>query len=1140
MKPVELHAHSYFSFLDGLASPEDLVSRAKDLDYAALALTDHGGLFGVPRFLKAAEAAGVRPVVGCELYVSPTTRTDRSPDLRPVGYHLTLLAETVEGYRNLVKLSTAGYMEGFFHRPRIDLELLAASSAGLILLTGCIHSAFADRLLRRDRAGAEKLLGFYLESFGRDRVFLELQGHGLDQEAELREAIRGISRARRFRIAATNDVHYLSSADAEAHQLAMDMRSRKLPTDPRRSRFLKPAYGLLTASEWKEAFADVPESLETSAEIAGRCKVRLSDLQSGLAPETEAQSAERLRSVVLEIISRRASRLTEEQTERIERELKALAAAGLSGYMLRVHELVSEARREGILIGPGRGSAAGSYAAFLLGITEVDPLAYGLSFERFVSPARRTMPDIDLDVDQRRRDRMVAILSGLDDSIRTFRAGGSSSVGLKAALREVARSRGMSYREVDDKVRSLPDGAIRLGRDERPPWSDWAPAIHTLAGLPRGSLGHPAGVVAVPAGRESLLPLYASADGAAWLQFDGDDLETLGLQKLDILPLKILAVMDETVRWLKRAGAADLDLSDLPQNDAATFSMLASGRTLGIFQLESAGMRRLLKDLAPGSIESLAAALALYRPGPLEAGVPAAYIERRHGRSAPTPPHPVFESGLKETFGLILYQEQLMDCAVRSGLSAAEADEFRLAVGRVSRSAAPRAPAVDRFVDGLRATGLSETAAAAVLSQISVHGAFAFNKAHAVAYAMLVYRAAYLKCHFPAAFLAALANESTDDRRRLGEIFSEARRRGLRVAAPDINRSSLECVPQPENGVIRLGLRLVRHLSDAALSEILRTRPFDDLTDLLIKVPELLKGKSLEALCKSGALDEFGPARGAILESLPMWSDKIRRSGADGAYQTDLFDEPSPPPESSPADRPRVAPAQESLFFEHEALGCFATGSPLDDLRDIIAEFCSGPLGELVAAASVRRRESDPSHAPGAAPGASAPVTVAGLVTGIRLHTDKAGREMAFVKAEDGDAEIDVIFFADAYQRYKAILTPGMPLLLRGRLEKKGASVTLLADQAVGVDQPDKLYESIFLKLDQETGMDTMKKVKQILKDHPGDRPVHVEMPESGGIFEFRLGWSCRPSADLRRRLETVLGPHSVFFLKSKPPAESV
>lgn len=1127
MALVELHAHSYFSFLDALASPEGLLGRAKDLGYTALALTDHGGLFGIPKFLRAAAAAGIKPIIGCELYVSPTVRTDRSPDLRPVGHHLTLLAENVEGYKSLARLSSIGYEEGFFYRPRVDRDALAAHAKGLILLTGCIHSALSDCLMKQNAKAADELIGFYIETFGRDRVFVEIQRHGLDEEEPLLDKLSGLAQKHRLRRVATNDVHYLQSQDAEPHQIAMDLRSRKLPTDPRRSRFLKPSYGLLSHDQWIHAFGKGFEDVfETASEISDRCNVKADDIRHHLgAPDKTAYL--RLQELVQRSAIQRGGASSGEMMSRLTVELEAIQSAGLVEYFLMIHNLVSEAKSQGIMVGPGRGSASGSLLAYLLDITEINPLDYQLSFERFLSPSRKTLPDVDVDVDFRQRAQIIEIFRKLDSDAKTFRAGTISSMGLKSAIREIARSRGLPYREVDDKINSLPAGASVLEPDDRPAWKELTPMINILAPLPRMSLGHPTAVMAVPRTLEPFLPAYRSPEGHSWLQYDSEDLDWMGIPRLDILPLKILSVITETIQWLKIGGVADIDLKMISLNDRATFDLLARGDTVGIFQLESPGMRHLLKELAPTSIQDLAIALALYRPGPLEADVPRIYVERRNGRMESTPLHPMFESVLRDTHGLVLYQEQVLTCARLAGLSDQQADGFRIAVSKKNLQAMKEACGV--FEKALQSAGLGKKESAALVEQISHYAGFSFNKAHAISYSILTYRAAYLKAHHPAAYLSSLANVHLDERHQLGEIFSEARRLGIKIDLPDIRIAGSECVPEPGGKRIRLGMRLIRHLPDTIVPEILKQRPFSDIPELLIKVPALAAHQSLEMLCKAGALDGFGSSRVEILRSLPYWLERVKLSSKGGGFQTDLFEELGKPSESSnhPDSVAEDLEGQNELLLEYEALGFFGTGSPMDELKEIVTEFSSGRISELLA------RTSGGQVQPGRERMAGHSVTLAGLLMALRPHLDRNGREMAFAKLEDDTSSLDIVFFHDTFIKYKSVLSLGKPFLISGRLEKRGISATLLADLVVEADKPERLYDSILLKLDEGIGIDAMKRIKEVLKDHLGDRPVYVEMTEAGNTFGFRVGWSCRPSTELRRKLESILGPYSVFFLKT-------
>lgn len=1137
---VELHAHSYYSFLDALASPEELVSHGRQLGYTAMALTDHGGLFGIPRFLRAATSARIKPIVGCELYVSPTDRFDRSADLRPVGYHLTLLAERLEGYKNLVALSSLGFTEGFFYRPRVDLETLAKHAKGLILLTGCIHSAVCDALMKENAKEADRLIGFYIEAFGRDRVAIEIQRHGLKEEETLLEKLSGLAKKHRLTRVATNDVHYLKSEDHEAHQIAMDMRSRKLPTDPRRARFLTHSYGLLTEKEWVGAFAkDYPDALESAREIADRCRVTPEEICLGVALKHESASDARLKELVMRAAPLKLGYVSDDTKKRISSELKRLESAKLSDYFLMIYDLLSEARQRGIAIGPGRGSSAGSLVAYLLDVTEINPMEYQLSFARFLSPSRKTLPDVDVDVDYRRRAELVEILERLKPSLKVLRAATVSSIGLKTSIREVGRGRGLPYRDVDDKIRSIPSGTAQMDPEDQLPWKDLTPMINILAPLPKTSMGHPTAVITLPESLASFLPLYSppAASGARserWIQFEGADLDWMAIPKLDLLPLKILAVLDETMRWLKISGVSEIDWQTVSLRDSRTFQMLSRGETTGIFQLESPGVRELLREISPDSIESLAAVLALYRPGPIEIELPRMYVERRRadtGQTPMPPPHPLFEPVLRDTYGLILYQEQVMSCARLAGLSEMEADEFRIAVSKKNPEAMKKA--CERLGEALTSAKFSKKEADTLVSQMAHFASFAFNKAHAVSYGLLTFRASYLKAHFPAAFLAASANVAVDDRKQLGEIFSDARRLGIQVLSPEINLAAGDCIAEPGGRRIRLGIRLIRHLTEDAVGRLLQARPFADIQDLFMKVPSGLNPQMLEMLCKSGALDEFEKNRKEMIAAIPEKMETARQLSKQGGVQTELFGQFEAGPggagaTGAPPEAEEIA--RGNLMFENEAFGCFATASPMDDVREIVSEFCSGPISELtLRAGGAASTPSDPSGRPG-----KASIIAAGLLTALRPHIDRSGQEMGFAKIEDGTAGLDVVLFHDVFSRSKPLLTIGMLVLVRGRLEKRGVSATLVADQIVGVDQPERLYESILLRLDEEIGMDMMRKVKETLKEYPGDRPVYVEMTEGESTYQFRIGWSCRPAAALRRKLASLLGPYSVSFLKTK------
>ncbi|BAS27283.1 DNA polymerase III subunit alpha [Limnochorda pilosa] len=1057
---VHLHVHSVYSLLDGAASVEGLCRRAAEQGSPALALTDHGVMFGAAAFYRAAVAHGIKPILGCELYLAPGRRTERAGGGREHRHHLLVLAQTPRGYRNLTQLVTAGFTEGFYQKPRVDRELLEAYGEGLIVLSGCMSSEVPELLLEGREDEAIQVARWYRERFP-GRYYVEIQENGMPRQEELNRKLVALARELELPLVATGDVHYVAPADAELQDALLCIQTGKRLADPDRLRFPTDRFYLKTPEEMAAAFGEIPEALANTLRIAESVEPVLEpgrpELPEPPLPRRDGRPLEpdrHLREEADRGARRRFGRVEARVRERLAHELDVITSMGYASYFLIVADFVNWARSQGIAVGPGRGSAASSLVAYCLGITDVDPLRYGLVFERFLNPARVSMPDIDIDFSDARRGEVLEYVARRYGADRVGQIATFSQLAARAALRDVGRLLDVPYAEVDRVAKLVPSGpgvtleqaleqepelrAMAGGGD--PLHQRWIRLARAVEGSPRHLSVHAAGVVITREPLVERVPLARTHEGVVVTQYPMEDLEWLGLLKMDFLGLRTLTVLERAVELAseERAGEAaggSIRLEAIPEDDPEVYRMLSEGRAEGVFQLETSMFRTLLPEVRPDRFEDLVALLALGRPGPMVRVQD--YIERKHGRQPVRHALPVLEPVLAETYGVMLYQEQVMQVAMAvAGYSAGEADLLRRAMGKKKPEAMQAEES--RFVERSVERGVPEEQARALFREMAEFAGYGFAKSHSAAYARITYQTAYMKAHYPVAFMAAQISSVMGQEERVAEYLEECRRQGIPVLPPDVNASRWEF--RPEGGGIRFGLGAVKNVGSDLVRGLVEARaegPFRSLQDLLDRLEEAHPNrKALESLVKAGALDGFGHRRSLLGELEVLLRERgpgARAATARG--QTRLFqvDEPGPPVGREAGRGPAVGghPArqeavlapfspQEQLALEKEALGFYFSGDPLAGWRERLAAHGARPLAEVG-----ERAGQD--------------VLVAGTVVSVKEITTRRGEPMAFVTLDDGSARVEAVFFPPVYQAHRDLLGEGPPVLVGGRARAQRA-----------------------------------------------------------------------------------------------------
>jgi len=1144
---VHLHVHTLYSLLDSSIRHDALFKRAEEFKMPAVAMTDHGNLFGALEFYNGAKKRGIKPIIGCEVYVAPEKRMERGSkhELRDASYHLILLAENDKGYKNLLNLVTAGYLEGFYYKPRIDKELLAEHSEGLIALSSCTRGEVGHNLYKENVPRAIKMAAQYKEIMGDGNFFLELQYHKLENQERINKEMVQIGDKLSIPVVATNNCHYMDRKDFRAHEILLCLQTGKTIDDPYRMQYKTDEFYFKSPQEMIALFRHIPDAITNTLEIADRCNIDLDcdqlnfpeypvpekyNLESYLEHKAKEGLDERLN--VMEECGIEANKNI--YFERLDEELQIINRMGYPGYFLIVWDFIDFARRCNIPVGPGRGSAAGSIVAYALKITDIDPLKFGLMFERFLNPERVSMPDIDIDFCMNGREKVIEYVTekyGGNRNVTQIITFGSMNA--KGVIRDVGRALNMSYGEVDKIAKMVPDRLnISLSdafkeepqfaklRKENEKVAELLDIAVNLEGLPRHCSTHAAGVVISSLPLTQFLPLYKGANDEVVTQFSMGNVEKLGLLKMDFLGLRTLTVIDNALRLIKESTGKELDIDRIPIYDEKTFELLCDARTLGVFQLESGGMRDLLKKMKPDCFEDIIALLALYRPGPLESGMVDDYVKRKHGTLETKYEVPQLEQVLNETHGVILYQEQVMKiAAVLSGYSLGEADLLRRAMGK--KKPEEMAAQGKRFMEGASEREIPPAKAEKIFALIDKFAGYGFNKSHSAAYALVSYQTAYLKTHFPLQFFGALITSDMDNTDKVIRYIHDCRENNVEVRPPDINESSWNF--SVSQGKLLFGLGAIKNVGTAAIESILKVREsrgrFNSLKDFCENIDLRVANKRvIESLIKSGACDSLGHNRAYMIKRLQEVMEKAQAKQRDmllgQSSMFDAFDEEEC--EQGSNDSEEKLSDEERLKFEKETIGFYISGHPLDKYEKEIHWFSDS------ASATVSDHKNQTVH-------------MIGLPAKVTPKTTKRGEKMGIVVLEDLQGSIEVILWPEIFATSEHLLTEEEPIWICGKVDADGNAPKVIVEQICSLEDVKKNWKGTVHINIRTPGLEkeVMLAVRDVLEKNSGNNEVEIHFLFPGNREKVvSVGQHLRvcPSDNVISEIEKILGEDAIHF----------
>jgi DNA polymerase-3 subunit alpha len=1130
---VHLHVHSEYSILDGACRIAPLVQRAADLGMPAIGLTDHGSMAGAVELSRVAEKAGLRPVMGCEVYL---VDDHAARPLREKRAHLTLLAETTEGYHNLIRLVSSGYLDGYWYKPRIDFDQLSSHAAGIIALSGCLSGRVCKALVEDDPKAARDELDRLAQIFGRDNTYVEIQDGGIDVQTRILPSLMALARDAGLPMVGTGDVHYLTREDAIPHEALLCIQTQDTLDNPDRFRFSNHEFYLKTQQEMyslmSQRFGE--DMLRRTVEIADRChaEVGLGAMHLPKFDVPEGTTAVRyLRQLAEQGMRERYPEPSPELNDRLEFELKTIEEMGFADYFLIVWDFIRFAREDGVSVGPGRGSAAGSLVAYSLRITDLDPMRYSLLFERFLNPGRKSMPDIDIDFAVAGRERVINYVAEKYGRRNVAQIITFGKMQPKAAIKDAGRVMGIAYGTVDKIAKLVPEGPktsfdecmkpgaeLRKSYDSDETTRSIVDMARPLEGVVRNDSIHAAAVVIGDRPLTEYLPLQQKgSDSEIVTQFSMNDVEALGLLKMDFLGLRNLDVIDRAVALIEQSSGTTPAMDGLPLDDARTYEMLTRGDATGVFQFESSGMREALRQVRPTQFEDLVALVALYRPGPMQ-NIPK-FAARRNGREPVTYPDARLEGILSETAGITIYQEQSMLIAREiAGFSPAEADDLRKAIGK--KIATLMASLKDKFIAGCLGNGLSQTVAQQLWDDNERSSDYSFNKSHAACYALIAYRTAWLKANHPAEYMAALISSVMSTKDRVPFYVTECESMGIQVLPPDVNSSQSDFAVV--EGRIRFGLTAVKRVGEGAVRAIVAAResaPFGSIWDFCERVDASVLNKGmLESLVCCGALDSTGATRSGMLGVLESaLSSGVKQQSDTMMGHMSIFDlagdngaggEPAMG-RSHPPVTGEEWPRAELLAREKEALGLYVSSHPLADVRDQLARRADVPLS---AADSLREGQI---------------VTVGGLVTGVKPFVTRKGETMAFAELDDTTGSIEVVVFAKTLAAVRQILVPDAVVMVKGRADRKNEGEVKLVALEITAFEATANFGVVRLRLDaRETRAAIIQELKSLIGEFPGDAPVVLEVQTTEGPKTLRFGpeFKVRPDGDFFAEAKALLG----------------
>ncbi len=1157
---VHLHVHTEYSMLDGAARVGELVKEVARQEMPAIAMTDHGNVFGAFDFYKQATKAGVKPIIGIEAYVAPESRFEKKriqwgdggdDDVSGGGAytHMTILAENNQGLANLFRLSSLASLEGYYYKPRMDRELLSTYADGLIATTGCPGGEIQTRLRMGKYKEAMRAASDYRDIFGKDNFFLELMDHDIDIENRVKADLMKLGKELKLPLLATNDLHYTHHKDADAHAALLCVQSGSTLADPKRFKFDNSEFYVKTAAQMRELFQETPEACDNTLLIAERCNVTLREGEN-LMPRFEVPKGETedswLRSESIRGLAEKlGDRLTPEHSERLNYELDVMIKMGFPGYFLVVADLVSHARKVGIRVGPGRGSAAGSLVAYALGITGLDPIEHGLLFERFLNPERISMPDIDLDFDERRRSEMIRYATEKYGEDRVAQIITYGTIKSKQALKDATRVLGYPYAIGEKLTKALPPSVmgkdITLGGvfDAKDPRYGEAGEFRQLyegdvdskqvVDLARGLEGlkrqwgvHAAGVILSRDPLLDVIPIHRrESDGSIITQFDMGACEATGLLKMDFLGLRNLSVLDDALLNIKENQNIDIVLEDLPLSDQKTFELLSRGDTLGVFQLDGGGMRSLLRAMAPDSFEDISAVIALYRPGPMGENSHNDYADRKNRRKKVEPIHPELSEALEEilgdTYGLIVYQEQVMAIAQKvAGFTLGRADLLRKAMGKKNKEILDKEYVP--FEAGMKANGFSEDAIKRLWEVLIPFSDYAFNRAHSAGYGVVSFWTAYLKANFPTEYMAALLTSVRDDKDKSALYLSECRRMGIKVLPPDVNESNAEYTPRGTD--IRFGLAAIRNVGEGVVASIKASREakgnFTSFGDFLAKVDaQVCNKKTIESLIKGGAFDSLNhPRKGLMTIHLEAIDSVIETKRAEAIGQFDLFGgETSSEMAGLEVEIPQSEWDKGTLLaFEREMLGLYVSDHPLLGVEHVLRSHTDMTISQLL----------DDGVPDGM-------VTIGGLITGVQRKVSRNGDSWAVVNIEDLEGSIEALFFSKTYNQYSLSLTEDRVVVIRGRFSRSDEQVRFTAMEMSMPDISSGPTGPLLISLPAvQVTPPIVERMKEILRSHPGKREVHLHVIDTEKSTVLKVDALVTASPSLSADLKAILGPECI------------
>ncbi len=1149
---VHLHVHSQYSLLDGAIRISDLLEKCKEYGMDSVAITDHGAMYGALEFYVKAKKAHIKPIVGCEFYIAPENRTEKKIVSGTNAFHIVLLAMNHEGYKNLMKLASIAQFEGFYYKPRIDMEVLAEHSEGLIAMTACLHGQIPWLILQKDMDRAKRKAEEMQAIFG-DRLYFELQENNIPEQTTVNDGLIKLGKEMGIKLVATNDCHYLNKQEAHAHEILLCIQTGKTINDPKRFSFSSDEFYFKPPEVMQQRFSYCPEALDTTLEIASRCnlEIEFGNYYFPRFPVPEGESLESMFTTACReglkerfAAMREAGTLTPEKekiyTERLNTEIDVINKMGFPGYFLIVADFINWAKDRGIPVGPGRGSGAGSLAAYSMRITNLDPIPYGLIFERFLNIERKSMPDFDVDFCQDRRAEVI-------DYVREKYGGAShvaqivtyGSMKARGVIRDVGRAMDIPFGEVDKIAKLVPDQlkmTIKKAMKEEPRLQEAAdrdPKIEellsvsqTLEGLARHTSTHAAGVVVSPGPMVDYLPTCKGSNDETLTQYDMKHTEMTGLIKFDFLGLKTLTVIDKALKHVKADVGIDLDINAIPMDDSKTYDLLCAGDALGVFQLESSGMRELLVKMAPTQFSDLIALVALYRPGPLESGMVNDFVETKHGRATPHYPLPQIKSVLEETYGVIVYQEQVMKIAnILASYSLGDADNLRRAMGKKIPEEMDKQRS--KFMAGALKNGIPEDKAEYIFDLMAKFAGYGFNKSHSAAYALVSYQTAYLKAHYPAQFMAALLSCDMNNTDKVVLYIRECKDHDIEVLPPDINESVKDFSVIDDR--IRFGLAAVKNVGGSALDSIIEERlksgRYTSLADFCNRVDSRrVNSRVIESLIKSGSFDSLGNKRSQLMAILDKAMDQAKAVQRDRqSGQMSLF---SVAPQISTTEVTEIAlpdipewDERKRLMLEKETVGFYITGHPLENALSEIKTVTDSDIHNL------------------AEWGDDQPVRIGGLIRNCKRLKSKKGEPMAFLAIEDILETVEVIVFPETYARCEHHLNSSDPIIIQGTVQKDERGAKIIAESIFTLPEArEKFTELIQIKLEADkTNRQQMETIKKTLYQFHGDCPILLTMrfPGLGEVdIEVMKELTVRPCRGLSDGIEKIVGYQPMSFRK--------